>query len=88
MNSRTIEIRLEKTPEDWIIATCDDLPGLFVTHPDYQAVIDDIPDTIKVLYKAQHNINVEVSIIGEPVATNMPFVIPVELLSASEQASV
>jgi len=85
---KTIEIRLEKTPEDWFIATCDDLPGLFVSHPDIKTVIDDIPDTIKALYLAQYSVEVDVAIIDQPEAMDMPFMIPVELLSASKQASV
>ena len=44
----------------WAVATSDDLPGLFIAHPDLEAVKSDIPDAIRILFKEQHGMDVRV----------------------------
>lgn len=45
---------------DWYIATSDDLRGLFVTNPSLSEVYQEIPEAIKLLFKAKYDMNVEV----------------------------
>ena len=44
-----LEIIIEQKPGEWAIATCKQIPGLFISHPDLEKVIEDIPVTIKIL---------------------------------------
>lgn len=37
--------------DDWMIATSEDMPGLFIASPDAEKVIDDVPDAIRILFK-------------------------------------
>lgn len=45
---------------DWYVATSCDMPGLLVAHHDLAILIKEIPETIRVLYKAKHGVNVKV----------------------------
>lgn len=88
MFAKIIEVRLEQTPEDWIVATSDDLPGLFISHPDRETVISDVPETIKALFKAQYGLDVKVFLIESPTDNEIsPFVaVPEELIAQQATA--
>ena len=55
-----IRIVLRRSRSGWYEATTSDLPGLYVANPDVSAVFEDVPLTIKALYKAQFGVEVEV----------------------------
>ncbi len=82
MHARVIEIRLEQTPEDWVVATSNDLPGLFISHPDRETVLSDIPETIKALYRAQYGLDVRVFLEARKDAELPPYIaVPVDLIA-------
>lgn len=66
MVAEIIDVRLRHKPGQWFIATSEKLPGLFISHPDRDAVISDIPVTIKALFKEQYGIDVKVVEVNNP----------------------
>lgn len=50
-----------KQHEDWHFATCEALPGLFVGHKNYDAVLNNIPESIAMLIK--HDLNRDVTVV-------------------------
>ena len=55
-----IRVSVHRSRGGWYEATSFDLPGLYVANPDISAVFEDIPLTIKALYKAQYDVDVVV----------------------------
>ena len=55
-----IRVTVQRGRNGWHEATSSDLPGLYVANPDFSAVMEDVPVTIKALYKAQFGVEVEV----------------------------
>ena len=55
-----IRVSVQRSRDGWHEATSSDLPGLYVANPDISAVLEDVPLTIKALYKAQFGVDVEV----------------------------
>ena len=53
-----INVDIGRNADGWYVATSDDMPGLYVAHPDVQTVIDDIPATIEALHLADHGARV------------------------------
>lgn len=47
--------------KDWYVATSEDLQGLHVADTDLGTVINEIPQCIKALFKAKHDMDVVVS---------------------------
>ena len=60
MSAEIIRVTVRQNRDGWFVATSEDLPGLFVAHPDEKELREDIPDTIKALYKAQYDREVAV----------------------------
>ena len=44
-----VNVRTEQDRSGWWIATCKDLPGLFIAHPDRAEVEADITPSIEAL---------------------------------------
>jgi hypothetical protein len=47
---------------DWFIATSPTLPGFFVAHPNVAEFYEEIPEVIKLFFKATEGIDVDVKI--------------------------
>ena len=80
--AQIIRIAMRRNRDGWFVATSEDLPGLFVAHPDVGQVVADVPVTIKALFKAQHDQDVEVIEASYPSerGDTLPWVtIPAEL---------
>ena len=60
MAAEIIQISLSRNRDGWFVATSEDLPGLFVAHPDIAQVVADVPVTIKAIYKAEFDLDVDV----------------------------
>lgn len=45
---------------DWYVATSCDLPGLLAAHSDLSVLLSEIPEVIRLMYKAKSGINVKV----------------------------
>ena len=59
MSAKIVRVAIDEM-DGWTVATSDDLPGLFIAHPDQEAVKSDIPDAIRILFKEQHGLVVRV----------------------------
>ena len=55
-----VRVAVRRNRSGWHEATSSDLPGLYVANPDVSAVFEDVPLTIKALYKAQFGADVAV----------------------------
>ena len=55
-----VRVTVRRDRNGWHEARSSDLPGLYVANPDVSAVFEDVPITIKALYKAQFGVEVEV----------------------------
>ena len=88
-HAELVRVRLEQTPENWTVATCEQIPGLFISNPDLNQVLEDIPPTIQALYKAQWGVDVVVIVIEDKESSGRagqerPYVaIPTEVLAAA-----
>lgn len=49
-----------KRENGWYIATSPDLVGLIVCHQNYVTFVQEIPECIKLIFKANHGIEVDV----------------------------
>jgi len=57
--STVVLVNIESVQE-WFAASSEDLHGFFMAHDDLGELISDIPEAIKVLYKTQHGLDVDV----------------------------
>lgn len=55
-----VTVRFRRTAKGHFAATSDDLPGLFLTYPTREQIVDDLPDAIRLLFKANYGEDVEV----------------------------
>ena len=60
MAAEIIQVNIRRNRDGWFVATSDDLPRLFIVDPDIAEVMVDVPVTIKALYKAQYDQDVQV----------------------------
>lgn len=60
MPAEIINVVIGRNRDGWYVARCEELPGLFVAHPEVDSVVADIPDVIKALYKADFGQEVRV----------------------------
>jgi hypothetical protein len=60
MPAEIINVVVNRNRDGWYIARSDDLPGLFIAHPDVDAVLADVSDAIKALYRADFGEEVRV----------------------------
>ena len=59
--SRSVRVNVKVVKrDDWFVATCGQLPGLYLVHQDKDAVLEDVPEAVKVLIKAQHGLDAQV----------------------------
>lgn len=54
------QVEIKEHSNGWLFATCKDLPGLFVGHTDYRAVLTNIPEAITMLIENDKHENVKV----------------------------
>jgi len=55
-----IRVMLEQSSTGLYIATSPDLSGVCVTHRDLQAILDDFPSIVKLWFKSNRKLDVEV----------------------------
>jgi hypothetical protein len=60
MPAEIINVVINRNRDGWYIARSDDLPGLFIAHPDVDAVVADVSNAIKALYRADFGDEVRV----------------------------
>ena len=86
MPAEIINVVVSRNRDGWFVARSEELPGLFVAHPEIDAVMADIPNVIQALYKADFDQDVEVIAgsfrAGEPAG--LPWVtIPAHIASGA-----
>ena len=88
MAAQIIRIVMRRNRDGWFVATSEDLPGLFVAHPDIAEVVADVPVTIKSLYEAQHGVEVQVVEASYPSESGdtLPWITIPAALAAKELA--
>ena len=50
-----------KIKDGWFVYTCDQLPGLYVAHPDDRIAYDDLPRSISALVKLNYGVDCTVA---------------------------
>lgn len=55
----SIRVKIDKL-DGWYIATSKDLPGFILADPDREAIIDDLPESIQILYSERHGVECRV----------------------------
>jgi hypothetical protein len=58
-----ITIRIGRGEDGNFVAKSDDLPGFLLVYPEHGQIVADIPETVKMLYKAQYGEDVEVALL-------------------------
>lgn len=66
MSFEKIHVAITKNIDNWYVATCDDLPGMFVANTELNKVLHDIPKVIGGFYKMVYRRNVEVRELKSP----------------------
>ncbi len=61
-----IAVAIRRDESGWFIATSADCPGLVVSHPDRQRVVDLVPEAIELLYEARRHRRVRVVRLSRP----------------------
>ncbi len=56
-----VNVNVKITERDgWFVAICKELPGFYLVHQDREAILEDVPEAIRVLVKAQHDLDCRV----------------------------
>ena len=58
-----ITIRIGAAEDGNLVAKSDDLPGFLLIYPSREQILRDIPDAVKMLYKAQYQEDVGVVVL-------------------------
>lgn len=58
-----ITVRIGPGEDGNYIARSDDLPGFLLVYPSREQIVDDIPEAVKILYKAQYQEDVAVVVL-------------------------
>jgi predicted RNase H-like HicB family nuclease len=69
MKSHLIEVGIEYHPDGCWAISSKNLPGLVMAGKDIEALIGDLPNAIKLLYKLNYQLDVQVAIAGEDGAS-------------------
>jgi hypothetical protein len=70
-----ITVQVRHAANGLYTATSDALEGVYMAHPDREAIIADLPAVVRRWFKRNQDIDVEV-FMHEPVQTNGDFFIP------------
>lgn len=59
--SISTEVRVRRKVKDgWFVYTCEQLPGLYVAHPDDAVAYEDLPGAISALFKLDYGVECQV----------------------------
>jgi hypothetical protein len=61
-----IVVRFEERPEGGLRAWSDDLPGFVLSHPDAEAVLDDVEPALETMLSSMYGVPVMVAPLVEP----------------------
>lgn len=73
-----IVVRFQMREDGGLRAWSDDVPGFVLSHPDFQAVLDDVEPALEAILSAKYGVKIMVSPLVEPENFSVEPPLPIE----------